>query len=290
MSGFSAIWLAQRETADARARSRELVGTLPRKFSEIVDLGAGTGANFRWLAPQLDSGQHWTLIDNDSKLLVAARKATRVWAKSSGCRASGRGNKLSITDSGFDCTIKTQQLDLSKNLSELELPANSLVTASALFDLVSKAWLEKLVTRLAASGASVLWTLSYDGRVMIDPALDDDNTIIALLNRHQLTDKGFGPALGPDAWLVAQSLLEHAGFNVRVVDSSWNCGSKDKDLLKTLIEGWTEAAMAVSPADKAVIEKWSEHRLKKAAAGKLQVSVGHRDLAAQPGAASAQPR
>lgn len=286
MSGFSADWLAQREVADARARSRELVSTLPRQYSAIVDMGSGTGANLRWLAPQLESNQHWTLVDDDTSLLVAARKATRAWARRSDYRASGRGNTLSVTGSEFNCTLKTMKLDLSENLIDLELPANCLVTASALFDLVSKAWLAELVTRIAASGASVLWTLNYDGRVMIDPARDDDNRIIALFNRHQLTDKGFGPALGPDAWLVARSLLEHAGYKVHVVDSSWCCGKQDKFLLKTLIEGWAEAAIAISPEDKAVIEKWSKQRLGQAAAGKLQVTVGHRDLAAQRDVAS----
>jgi hypothetical protein len=288
MTGFSADWLALREPIDARSRSRELIDTLPGRYSAIVDLGAGTGANFCWLAPQLESTQHWTLIDNDNRLLVAARKKIRAWAKSRGYRASGRGKVLTIIGPGFDCTVTTLKLDLSRDLALLEFPAQCLVTASAFFDLVSGQWLAQLVDRIAEREASILWALSYDGRVTIDPRNNQDEAIIALVNRHQLTDKGFGPALGPDAWLVAQSLLEHAGFNVRAVDSNWRCGKPDSAMLNLLIDGWAEAAAAIESEDTRAIEKWRKLRLRQAAAGRLRVSVGHRDLAARPAAASRQ--
>jgi hypothetical protein len=283
MSGFSADWLALREAADSSARSRRLASTLPRKFPAIIDLGAGTGANLRWLAPQLDSAQRWTLIDKDSRLLTVARQATRVWAGNAGYGTRVQGNDLAISAAGFDCAVRTLELDLSENLRDLELPAGCLVTASALFDLVSRQWLEELVGRIEASRGFVLWTLSYDGTVVLDPATDDDATIIALLNRHQLTDKGFGAALGPDAWRVAQSLLEQAGFGVETVDSSWHCGADDRGLLQALIAGWAEAAIAMAPAEERLIDTWCKRRLTQAAAGKLRISVGHRDLAARPG-------
>jgi hypothetical protein len=282
MTGFSADWLALRESADAAAKSAELIGTLPGPYRDIVDLGSGAGANFRWLAPRLEGDQRWMLVDNDARLLVAARKAIRAWAVGRGLKATGRGHHLSVTGSGFNCTLQTLKLDLNSSLTDLDLPRGCLVTASALFDLVSRDWLEKLVARIAASGASVLWSLNYDGRVTIDPASVDDETVIAQVNRHQLTDKGFGPALGPDAWLVGQSLLEQAGYRVRAVDSSWRCGKQDSELVKALIAGWSEAALAISPKDKRLIEKWSARRLGLAAKGKLRVAVGHRDMAAWP--------
>lgn len=281
MTRFSAEWLAEREAVDRRARSAELVATLPKQFESIVDLGAGTGSNLRWLAPQFGSPQAWTLVDNDNKLLVAARKATRAWARSLDFIARGRGSRLSVAGPDFDCRIETLRLDLASGVGDLEFPAGCLVTASALLDLVSRPWLEQLIARIEQPRAAILWTLTYDGRVTIDPADDNDTAIVALLNRHQLTDKGFGPALGPDAWLVAQSLLEQAGFDVRAVDSSWQCGTDDKALLKTLIEGWASAAKEIAPDQSRLIEKWCRQRLRQAARGELEVSVGHQDLAAR---------
>lgn len=282
MSGFSADWLAIREAADGEARSTELVATLPRKFPAIIDLGAGTGSNLRWLSTRLDSGQHWFLVEKDKKLLTVARKSIRAWANSLGYKTRGRGADLTIAADDFACMVKMRELDLSKELSQLDLPTHCLVTASALLDLVSRSWLEDLVARVAAAEASVLWALSYDGSVTIDPPHEHDEKVISLVNRHQLSDKGFGPALGPDAWLVARSLLEHAGLSVRVVQSRWQCGRDDRALLKLLIEGWAEAAIETSPDDAQLVKRWSQQRLSKTAKGELQVSVGHRDIAAWP--------
>ena len=53
MAGFSAEWLALRESADHAARSPELTRTvidfLPDR-ARILDLAAGTGSNRRYLA------------------------------------------------------------------------------------------------------------------------------------------------------------------------------------------------------------------------------------------------
>ena len=64
-----------RENFDAAARSvalaRTLSAVLPRHPS-LIDLGAGTGSLFRWLAPILGGAQTWTLADADGLLLRRA--------------------------------------------------------------------------------------------------------------------------------------------------------------------------------------------------------------------------
>ncbi len=160
------------------------------------------------------------------------------------------------------------------------MPDGCLVTASALLDLVSRDWLEGLAAAVAASSASVLIALSFDGTIAIDPEAAEDETIAALVNRHQRTDKGFGPALGPEAWRVAGELLAGAGLAVRTAATPWHCGAADAALLEPLIAGWAEAALAVAPARRHAIEAWRERRLAEAAGGALRLTVGHRDLVA----------
>ena len=70
-------WLALREPADAAARSAELAERLGRHLPAagrlvIHDLGGGSGAMGRWLAPRLPGPQHWVVHDRDADLLELA--------------------------------------------------------------------------------------------------------------------------------------------------------------------------------------------------------------------------
>src|SRR5262245_8239521 len=66
MAGFSAAWLGLREPADRAARAAAVttfvVEALGRRSGlRVLDLGAGTGANLRYLAERLSGNQFWTL-------------------------------------------------------------------------------------------------------------------------------------------------------------------------------------------------------------------------------------
>jgi len=134
MSGFSSVWLALREPADAAARSSALVDfaaadSVGRAFQgRLLDLGGGTGANIRYLSSRLPAPQLWTLVDNDAGLLERA-----------------------------PVHITRRQADLNAVVDDEELfTGTSIVTASALLDLVSEPWLRKLVARCKAARAAVL--------------------------------------------------------------------------------------------------------------------------------------
>jgi len=276
------MWLAERENADVRARRPEVVAMLPKPPAAITDLGSGTGSNLRWLAPRFGRGQNWMLVDNDPVLLATARQTIGDWATAAGYRLSEADDAFAIAGSGFDCRVRTVELDLASGLEALELPVSGLVTASALLDLVSRDWLEALVSQIAASRSSALFALSFDGRVSFEPSLDDDAAIVSLLNRHQLTDKGFGPALGPDAWQTAADSFEASGFDVRVAESNWRCDADDGAMLQTLIAGWVECAVSMAPAREPALRHWHQQRLNQIGRGAIRVSIGHRDVVAVP--------
>ena len=76
-SRVSPEWLVLREPADAAARSGELAERLaasPPAAGPLVihDLGGGSGAMGRWLAPRLPGPQHWVVHDRDAELLELA--------------------------------------------------------------------------------------------------------------------------------------------------------------------------------------------------------------------------
>jgi hypothetical protein len=155
-----------------------------------------------------------------------------------------------------------------------------LVTASALLDLVSEDWLRELTARCRAIGAAVLFALSYDGRIRFTPADPDDELVRALVNEHQRTEQGFGPALGPDATDCADRLLAALGYRVQRAPSDWLLTPESRELQRRLIDGWADAAAAIAPARAASIDAWRSRRLERLASDRSELVVGHEDLAA----------
>lgn len=259
MGGFSAEWLELREPCDTRSRSEEFVLTLRAQLLsrplQVVDLGTGTGSNIRYMAPRLGGEQHWVAVDNDPTLI------------------EGRD---------FPCSVVSRHLDLATDLKSLPLADCQLVTASALLDLVSAPWLELLASRCAQARVAVLFALSYDGRVQLQPNEPDDEWMIDLINRHQRGDKGFGPALGPEATRHACDVFAALGYQSRISASDWLIEPTEQALQRELISGWIGAAHELAPLEEDRIERWGKRRKALLSAGTSRIRVGHQDFIAWP--------
>jgi hypothetical protein len=179
--------------------------------------------------------------------------------------------------------VRTVEHDLSA-LDDYLFEERSLVTASALLDLVSEPWLRALASQCRAHRAAALFALTYDGRLAFEPAEQEDALIRDLVNRHQTTDKGFGPALGPAAVAAALDLFRSAGYSARTAPSDWVLSrtSAPDALQQQLIGGWADAAAAVAPGAATSIGGWRSKRLAHVANGRSVLTVGHQDLAAVP--------
>jgi hypothetical protein len=283
MTGFSADWLSLREPADTAARPPALIDwiapSLPRDRSvHVLDLATGTGSNLRYIAPRLGGLQQWVLADHDSALLRAMPERLSTWAVSNGAEVSAAGALLTVQGEGFGCRVDRLQVDLARDLDAVEFSRFDLVTTAALLDLVSDVWLEDLVRRCVAEGCSVLFALSYDGRIECTPADPLDARIRDLVNAHQRTEKGFGPALGPDAATRTIRLLERLGYEVLAEQSDWRIDAAQPQLQSELISGWASAAAAMATSDRALIDAWRERRLAWVRDGQSRLVVGHVDV------------
>lgn len=275
---FAGDWLALREPADHAARVARLADQLgewlqDRDRLRVIDLGAGTGSNLRWLAPRLDVEQDWLLIDHDDTLLAMARQAPVV------ADAGGRAVRIS-----------TRCVDLGGLPCELFDNAG-LVTAAAIFDLVSKDWIEALAGRIAACGAAALFALTVNGRRgFVDEhgrRLEDerDARLEALFNRHQQRGKGIGEALGPEAADVLPALLEKAGLRVWLARADWRLDAGQahtRALGAALLQDWMQAAVEQSPHDAMWIGAWYRARRADLERGRVGLVVGHVDVLALP--------
>ena len=197
MSGFSAAWLDLREGVDHRARNRRLERALAKHFDgwrpvTVVDLGCGTGSNLRATAPLLGPEQHWTLVDHDQALLDAAADRLAAWADG----ADRQGGTLALFKGPKRIDVEFRRADLARDL-EGALGANAnLVTASALFDLVSAEFIARFAAAVAARKSAFYTVLTYDGDQRWMPEHEADAGLLAAFHAHQRRDKGFGPARG----------------------------------------------------------------------------------------------
>jgi Methyltransferase domain len=265
MTGFSADWLALREPHDVRARNPAVLNAVVALLAgntavRIVDLACGTGSTLRALSPRLPARQNWRLADNDLGLLARATATTHPAGVS----------------------VTAVPLDLNRDLEAVLDGPVDLITTSALLDLVSAAWLERLAVEIAARKIPIYAALSYDGRIELGPADPFDAAIIAAVNAHQRTDKGFGPSLGPAAASCAIARFESLGYSVVHGASDWIIGPDDRDIQMEIFAGWASAVRELGDLSLADTVGWLTRRRDAVAAGSSSICIGHVDVFAWP--------
>lgn len=263
-------WLALREAADAAARANDLVerlrGQPPARGRRLIhDLGCGTGAMARWLAPLLPGPQHWVLHDRDADLLNIAA------SEPPGPAADGAA-----------VTVEMRQSDITELLAG-DLAGSTLITASALLDMLTEEELSALIAVCAGARCLVLLTLSVLGRVDLTPAEPLDRRIGSAFDTHQrrLTERG--RLLGPDAVAIAVQQLGRSGNEVLVRSSPWRLGPSEAELAAEWFTGWVGAACEQEVELAAEAEPYTRRRQAQAAAGALRITVDHADLLMSPG-------
>jgi hypothetical protein len=246
-------WLALREPADAAARSTELAERLARDLVGplvIHDLGGGSGAMGRWLAPRLPGPQHWVVHDRDADLL-----------------------ELAVAAAPGPVTVEARHSDITR-LTLDDLAGASLVTASALLDMLTADELARILG--ACIGRPMLLALTVVGRVALTPPDPLDARMRAAFNDHQRR----GGRLGPDA--VSAAVEELGGAELVVRPSPWRLDAAHAELAAEWLRGWVAAACEQEPALAAEAGAYLDRRLAQAAAGALAVTVDHADLLVLP--------
>ena len=174
-AAFDPVWLSLREPVDHRSRPAALLPFLEsacriHQWSKVMDLGSGTGSNLRYLGSKLPGSHDWTLVDHDADLLkhpssveAAERVRSVHWVQGD------------LVDQGLTVVAQAH-----------------LVTGSALLDLVSREWLERLVKACRSAGCAAHFALTYDGEIRWfagvgdgsngDPDVDPDDEPLTRIN------------------------------------------------------------------------------------------------------------
>lgn len=258
---FAADWLTLREPVDHRSRPTTIINPLNAHLSgsdpiQVLDLGAGTGSNYRYLTPRLTARQTWWLVDHDAALLAKATGPTPV------------------------NTVVGDLQTLITPASGALLAESDLITASALLDLVSARWLSAIIQRITQERRAALFALSYNGIIKSSLNHPTEPVLAAAVNAHQRGNKGLGAALGPDAGAYCAEQFRASGYQVWQIDSPWQLGPTEADLQQTLIDGWLQAACAAKPEQTPAFLQWQRDYL--AQIDQQSLYVGHHDILALP--------
>lgn len=250
---FTPGWLELREPADAEARDAALLEPLrdhlPAGPLVIRDLGCGTGSNRRWLAPRLPSPQRWIMHDRDPELLARA---------------------------AADGECETRLGDFT-TLRADDLAETSLITASAVLDVLTEPQVDRLMRVIAEASVPALFTLTVAGEVELAPSDRLDAEVADAFNQHQHR----GGRLGPDAVTVAADALHAGGCTVLSGRSPWRLGAAHRELTAQWLHGWCAAAAEELPG--LALDEYLQRRVDAVEAGTLRVVVQHVDLLALPG-------
>jgi hypothetical protein len=228
---------------------------------EIIDLGAGTGANQRWLAPRLPVQQRWIHLDHDPAI----------------------SRSLPLPD---DTVIIDGNVEALERLLADGTSDHRLVTSSALLDVLTTGHLDAVCSAVINNQVPALFSLSVTGTQSMSPMDPHDQLLLDAFNDHQ---RRAGRA-GPDAITLAVDTLCTGGFTVRTQETPWQlAASSDSGFVEQLLQERLDAAVAQDPNLSAVATAWLELRRAQLTLGVLRIEVGHRDILALPGGSPRLP-
>ena len=256
-----------REHADARSRSRALASRAARGMRAplvIHDLGSGTGSMMHWLAPLLPAPQTWVLHDWNADLLGHAAE------------------RAAVDSTGRPVAVTTSVKDVA-HLRDGDLGGATLVTMSALLDVLTRDETEAVIRACVAAGAPALFTLSVTGRVSLDPVDPGRPRLRVRLQRppaarlptlagssDRMPEPPRSTSSSPPAGRSRSR--RRPGCSMRLTAPSWTSGWRDG----------SAAAVEERPA----LEEWGDEYLRtravQLAEGTLKVVVDHQDFLAWP--------
>ncbi len=264
----SGDWLAVREPEDAAARSLNLALNAAELLSDgpivVHDLGSGTGSMMRWLAPVLPGPQTWFLHDWNADLIDQAIDRGRPCDRDNG-QISVLGRTGNLAD-----------------LSPEDVAGGSLVTASALLDVLTKEEIHTIVGACVAAHTPALFSLSVTGGVRLNPRDELDTAFESAFNAHQLRHTNARRQSGRYGAKIARSRFEEAGWQVCQSTTLWRLDHRQPALLSEWFSGWVDAAVEQEPQLQGAADRYRQDRLAQIELGGLSAYVDHVDFLARP--------
>ena len=206
MHKFNNTWLFKREKIDNLSKNKLIIQNINKSLKNhneinIIDLGTGTGSNFRYLSKKIKyNNQYWTLMDISKSSLKEARANTQI------------NKKIK--------NISIKNHDVIQNISTTNFSNYDVVTGSAFLDIMPKKWFKSFYLK-NINTKIVYFSINYDGYFNFFPKHHLDNSVMNLFNSDQKSKKVNNlKAVGPDCSLIIDSFFSktHKTYSLK---SNW---------------------------------------------------------------------
>lgn len=283
---FATDWLEERNRFDEAARNPTVEAAFLRYAEQqqplnLIDIGAGNGAVFTYLAPKLPPEQNWTLVELNPKLLKNARQRLLLWANGNHYTIEkDEADYLLFTRQERRLSIQLRQVSFLKLEEHFPLEAYHAVTASAVIDLLSQEMLEALLRLLHRHQLAFYATLNYQSMEYL-PAGPQDTAMIEAYEQHMRRQQDFGRALGPTCTTALHQLAKSI-YGHSPVDgpSPWAIRPTDIAMHRHLLS-FMETSIAIANP-KLDTAGWVARKQELLESNQLHLTVNHTDLLISP--------
>ena len=251
-------WLNLRYKIDAASRSSKIeslfLNGLNSQHRTIVDLGAGTGSNFRYYHEKLPAThQHWYLIDRGHDLL----EETLINLEKGGMKLDHReGNTIHLSKEEKSYCLELTIADIFSKEVDPFLKKANIIVSNAFFDLASKPQLQTFFKKINPQQRFIA-TINYVG-MSFAPSSGDDLQWIEKYEQHMQRTRPEGQSSGPHCMRHMKEILQNLSINFQHHESHWELMPDDPvcegifDFMKNAFEDMKE--------DIAAFEKWKSEK------------------------------
>ena len=213
MHKFENNWLFEREKIDNLSKSKFIIKKINSCLSahdevRIMDLGTGTGSNFRYLAKKIKAKKiSWILIDISKESLIEVKK---------NILKNHTKDKISIINQ-----------NVIKNIDKIKFESSDLVSGSAFLDIMPLHWFKSFY-KYNVNTKLIYFSINYDGYFKFYPLHKDDKTVLNLFNADQRSAKHKNDlAVGPNCTKLIEMQFKKT-HKIYSYKSNWSVKNNKK--------------------------------------------------------------
>ncbi len=246
-TNFTIQWLKERFVFDSFARNKQVEKTCLDYFQDknnmsILDIGSGTGASCIYFMEKISANQIWTMVELNPDLAKASLERITDFATKNAYIVQSTNRQIFMQKGRKFITVKVLQESFLELERFIDLGGIDWVTATAVFDLLTRDMFRKFITTLMGRKIPVLATINYEG-MSIFPASDQNKHYTDLYSKHMQRLQDFGRTMGGDVTPNAIQFFQEKNSIYTLGESNWKISSKNTKMIQYLLN-YMQAAIS----------------------------------------------